>query len=276
MTKRSPTPKRDSVFEISQHRFQRGQRELVILELLFRDPETRNSFSVENALELGRILKAHAKVDGLLLRAEGRVFCSGGNLKDHLRLGKTKSLKANRDITKVLSQLEQFEAPTVVLVEGDVFGGGLEWLSAFDLVFATPHTHLGFWQRKMGLIYGWGGGARLAKRVGAKATSRFGIEMKSLTGREAFACGLVDRIVAPWSARPEALAEVLRLASLPRRSVAAFKRADDVKSEQREFAKLWFGPDHQDRLAQFTVHEREDQLNTKELQRKRREAKKRP
>lgn len=250
MTKK-PKPKSESVFEISQHRFARGERELVILELLFRDPESRNSFSVETARELGKILGTHKKIDGLLLRAEGRVFCSGGNLKDHLRLGKAKSLKVNRDITKVLNQLSELDVPTLALVEGDAFGGGLELLSAFDLVFVTPHVHLGFWQRKMGLIYGWGGGARLAARIGAKAASRFGIEMKSLTGREAFQAGLVDRVVAPWSARPESLAEILRLASMPRRSVGAFKRARDARSEQREFSKLWFGPDHKERLKHF-------------------------
>lgn len=248
---KKPVKQKSSVFQVDQHRFARGKRDLVVLEFVFRDPDSRNSFSLENAKELARLLRVHANADGLLFRAEGRVFCSGGNLKDHLRMGKAKSLKANLEIGKILKRLNELEIPTIALVDGDAFGGGLELLSAFDVVLATPHIHLGFWQRKMGLIYGWGGGPRIASRVGAKGACRLGIEMKSLTGREAFQTGLVDRLVAPWSARQEALAEAIRLASLPRRSVGAFKRAQNLKSEQREFAKLWFGPDHQDRLNSF-------------------------
>lgn len=250
MKKKKPVTKK-SVFEVSEHRFKRGSREILIIELLFRDPETRNSLSAETASELSKILKASQRADALLLRAEGRVFCSGGNLKDQVRMGKVASQKANRAIASVLGRLHDLEIPTLALVEGDVFGGGIEFISAFDLVFVTPHVHLAFWQRKMGLTYGWGGGARIAGRVGAKMASRLGIEMKSLTGREAFERGLVDRVVPPWSARTDSLAEVLRLASLPRRSVGAFKRARNIKHEQREFEQLWFGSDHRERLQHF-------------------------
>lgn len=242
-------------FKIVEHRLFRADREFCVIEAVFSNSESRNSLSLEAARELKSLVIRASHGDGLLIRAEGRVFCSGGNIKDHKEMGKAASQKGNREITAACESLSRLAVPTIAVVEGDVLGGGIEFLSCFDVVLATPHVAIGFWQRRLGLVYGWGGGARLERRLGRHAVSRLGIQARAMNAREAYRLGLIDRVLAPWQIREEGLAELFRISVLPKKSVGILKassRRPTAGPESRSgFEKLWFGDDHRDRMKSF-------------------------
>ncbi len=239
-----------SIFRYSTSQIQIGDREATIGSIVFHDPESRNSFRLETAREFAKLLiKIEKTCDALLFEAEGRVFCSGGNLSDHKKQGAVRGRAANREITKVLSTLNELKIPTVALVDGDALGGGVELLSAFDVVIASPHILLGFWQRRLGLAFGWGGGARLSKRLGGARLSRAGLEARAFTADEALEIGLVDIVTARHARHATAQAELTRLVSWPEQSVSAFKAhkktsAAEARAERGLFEKLWFGIAH--------------------------------
>ena len=228
----------------------RENRKATIGSIVFSDPDSRNSFRLETAREFAKLLlKIEKSCDALFFEARGRVFCSGGNLSDHQKQGAVRGRAANREIAKVLSKLNELKIPTLALVDGDALGGGVELLSAFDVVIASPHVLLGFWQRRLGLAFGWGGGARLAKRLGGARLSRAGLEARALTAEEAREVGLIDIVVARHAGRAVAEEELGRLVSWPLAAVSAFKAsrktsAADARSERGLFEKLWFAVDH--------------------------------
>lgn len=232
-------------------------KSVCIGELIFSDDATRNSLSLATAKELAKYIpKIEETCDVLIFRSEGRVFCSGGNLKDQLEQGATRSRVANRFITTTLHRLSELKIPTIAMVQGDIYGGGIEWLSTFDVVLAEPHVIFGFWQRRLGLTFGWGGGARLVRRLGSATVARLALEARALDSREALDLGLVDQVVTKRRLREAAFAEALRLASLPKVSVTAMKSlravpVTEARREQRVFEKLWFGPDHKARIEGF-------------------------
>lgn len=263
--------KKSSVFEFSFHSVllshsttsalkRSGQRSksVRIGELIFSDDASRNSLSLATAKELAKYIpKIEETCDVLIFRSEGRVFCSGGNLKDQLEQGATRSKVANRFITSTLKRFSELKIPTIAMVQGDVYGGGLEWLSTFDIVLVEPHVIFGFWQRRLGLTFGWGGGVRLIRRLGSSSVvTRLALEARALDSKEALQLGLVDHVVTKRRMREAAFAEGLRLASLPGVSVSAMKSLRwvplaEARREQRVFEKLWFGPDHKARLEGF-------------------------
>lgn len=247
-----------SVFRFSHHSVSGSDRVAHVGELVFRDDSSRNSFRLETSREVLKILpKIEKTCDALLFRSEGRVFCSGGNLKDHLAQGPSKGRLANREITKCLSRLSGLSIPTVALVEGDVLGGGLELLSAFDSVMSVPEALFGLWQRRLGLSFGWGGGQRMLRLMSAHELSRLALESRPLTAAAAMDIGFVDRLTPTWSAHSDALTVASHLALLPKSSVQAMKDlrkipAADSRREQIAFEKLWFGPAHKARLTEFS------------------------
>lgn len=253
----SPKKAASTYFQVFEHKLLRGGREFCVLEAVFSNADSRNALSLEAARELNALLKQARTCDALLVRAEGRVFCAGGNIKDHIAMGKAASLKGNREIAAACESLSKLAIPTIAVVEGDVLGGGVEFLSCFDIVLATPHVAIGFWQRRLGLVYGWGGGARLERRLGRHAVSRLAIQASAMTGREAYEMGLVDRVVAPWQIREEGLAELIRVAVLPKEPVGAFKANSQRLTANPEsragFEKLWFGNEHQGRMKAFSA-----------------------
>ncbi len=238
-------------FLFQVHLIEHGDRRVRVGHLLFDDSASRNSLRVSTASELLKFLRrAEKECDALLFSAAGPVFCSGGNLRDHDTQGPTKGRAANRKIAAVLSVLDGLSIPTVALVERDALGGGVELLSAFDFILTTPHVLLGFWQRRLGLSFGWGGGARLESRIGVGRLRRLALEARAVSAGEALEVGLVDQVVPTWSALGDALALCLRLGSLPRKSVAAMKKRTP-KNERAVFEKLWFGADHKAALGRF-------------------------
>src|SRR3954462_6271509 len=91
-----------------------------------------NSVNKGNSLGLveARALAQHLKkldCDGLLLTHEGkRFFCTGGDLRDQKISKREKSLNTQKLIRQNLAKIAKLPVPTVALLKGDAFGGGVE------------------------------------------------------------------------------------------------------------------------------------------------------
>jgi len=222
-----------------------------ILYVSLNHPERRNSFGVEEADKLVAALDKHQdEVQGLIFYAQGSTFCSGGNLDDYAQMKTAaQGRAANRKIRAALEKLEQWHRPTVAVVEGDCFGGGVELLSAFDYVIAAPYCFFGLWQRRQGLSLGWGGGERLLKRLEMRDLQKLLLSARTMTSLEAFQVGLIDEMAVP-EMLAERAQEWIRVASgWPRQPVRSIKTFDP-RTEQKEFEKLWWSDEHRRKLNQ--------------------------
>src|SRR5690606_8509059 len=133
---------------------------------------------------------------------------------------------------------------------GDCFGGGVELLSTFDFVVSTPKSFFGLWQRRIGLTFGWGGGIRLEKRVGAKKLIQASLLAHSFSAFEAAQIGLVDLILPAAHIENKALDLIAKLNKRPQVPFLPIKLWTSLK-ERSIFEKLWFNKDHQDILKKF-------------------------
>jgi enoyl-CoA hydratase len=216
-----------------------------ILFIEFRDQISRNSFSIRAAEELKALMDNYRnKCKAIIFTSQGRVFCSGGNLADYAAMTTADPGKEiNRRITIILDEFERFPIPTICAVRGDCFGGGLEVVSAFDVVISAPHALFGFWQRKMGLSFGWGGGARLERRLGSHKLQMMALSGATIGGIEAQRIGLVDRVCIDPLIMEQAMSEARRLTDMPKAPVAALK-SFTISNEQQTFEGLWWSDEH--------------------------------
>lgn len=213
--------------------------------LEFRDASSRNSFSIRAAEELREIVAAQSgQYDSIVFFAPGRVFCSGGNLADYAAMTSANPGRdVNRRISQILDEFSRLEVPTFAVVHGDCLGGGLELISAFDTVIASPHALFGFWQRRIALTFGWGGGRRLEKRVGQKKLTQLALSASTFGSLEAHRIGLIDAVCTETLLMEEALKRVQKNRLLPTAPVAALKTWE-TSEEQKTFEKLWWGDEH--------------------------------
>lgn len=222
-----------------------------VLEIVLDDLGTNNALSLPKAKQLSQSLSS-ARLQLIYITNLGRVFCAGGNLKDYAdQKNKGAGLAINREIQSVLQQISQYPALKVAFVNGDCLGGGVEFLSCFDLIWSAPHVYIGLWQRKMGLSFGWGGFERLAKRVNpAWATHRL-LTGELQTAGQARDAGLVDEILDEAEARTRW--EILKASALNDKdgSFAAVSR-DLPHGETSVFEKLWWSEYHRSQLQKFS------------------------
>lgn len=219
------------------------QIENQIARLTLNHEDQGNSFGALDAEKLAKALKTKS-LRGLILTGCGsRFFCTGGNLAEQSKAKNAKSsLDGQKKIRAALAALEKWPNPTLALVNGDCFGGGTELISSFDRVITVPHAMFGFWQRKLGLTYGWGGGARLLRRLGPKLFSE-SIGAKSFSAYHALEIGLVDSIVPETELSSRGDEWLKHVLSLPSYAECKALRATP-SSESKIFEKLWMNPAH--------------------------------
>lgn len=215
----------------------------VLLE--FHAPESSNALSLDAARALADFkLDRPVVVRGL----HPRVFCAGGNLSDHSKYQTAREgLDANAEIARALDAFAAWPVPKLAMIEGDALGGGVEWLARFDYRFVTPAVQLTFWQKRVGLSPGWGGGAAWARIIGEDALRQLLLEARALSAPEALRLKLVDRIVTPAGVDAELRRWVRDIAS----PISADLHAWRAGSEREVFTKLWWHGAHRAALEKW-------------------------
>ncbi|MBV9828877.1 MAG: enoyl-CoA hydratase/isomerase family protein, partial [Alphaproteobacteria bacterium] len=95
----------------------------------------------------------------------------------------------------VLDKLDQLPMPSIALINGYAFGGGLELALACTFRLAAPSATLGFPEIKLGLIPGYGGTQRLPRLVGEARATELILTGRSIDAAEAERMGMVNHIV---------------------------------------------------------------------------------
>ena len=189
-------------------------------------------------------LAADTSVRVLVIRGAGKHFQAGADINwlNHLsRQGPDANYAASVLTVQFSRTLNEFPKPTIALIHGGCFGGGVGIACCVDLAIATPEARFGITEVRVGIaptpISTFMVGA-----IGLRQTRRYALTGERFGPEEAARIGLVHEVVP--SARLEArLAEVLEaiLASAPG-AIAATKLsvlgANGLLLDDREVALL--------------------------------------
>jgi len=104
----------------------------------------------------------------------------------------------------VMRQLEMLPFPVLAAVNGFALGGGMELAMACDIILAASSARFGQPEINLGIIPGFGGTQRLARRIGVGAARLLVYSGDMVSAEEARRLGLVDRVVEPADLMPEA------------------------------------------------------------------------
>jgi cyclohexa-1,5-dienecarbonyl-CoA hydratase len=160
---------------------------------------------LEAALEeIGR----RADVNVLLLAAEGRAFCAGVAVEDHLGDRARPMLSAFHGVFRTLYALE---CATVAAVQGPALGGGAELAAFCDLVIASERATFGQPEIKVG-VFPPIAALHYPARIGLARTLQLLLSGETLTAHAAERIGLVDRVVPAPDLEPAVSAAVAAFA----------------------------------------------------------------
>lgn len=170
-------------------------------------------------------LEADPSCRALLLKANGKHFCTGADLDEVL------AARASRESLRAflgaghaaLDALEQSRLPVVGAVQGLCLAGGLEITMVCDVVFAATSARFGDQHAQYGLVPGWGGTQRLPRLVGLRRAQHLMFSADRLEPAEAKEWGLVNFVVEDETLVERAMAYAQTLATRNPESIAAMK-----------------------------------------------------
>ena len=136
----------------------------------------------------------------MILTGNGRAFCAGLDLKE-MGSGATAGVEQPPDPPSLLRSLSQ---PVIGAINGVAITGGFEISLSCDVLLATPETRFADTHARVGLIAGWGLGARLSRAVGGMRAKGLSLTGNFLSAEKAYEWGLVNRVVAPENLLPTA------------------------------------------------------------------------
>jgi enoyl-CoA hydratase len=132
-----------------------------IIELARPDKFNCLSLAVHAGIEaaLNDFEKPGSGVRAVLIRAQGKHFCTGADL-DEVKGLRSDPAKIDHFIRyghAVLQRLEASPLPVVAACQGLALAGGSELMMACDVIFASTDFRIGDQHAQYGLVPGWGG-----------------------------------------------------------------------------------------------------------------------
>jgi enoyl-CoA hydratase len=161
-------------------------------------PEALNALSFSLIADLGRLFDEVAASDAraLLITGAGtKAFCAGADIKELTG----RSLIAQKEGAEmgqaVFAKLDKLPMPSVAVINGYAFGGGLELALACTFRIATKNAKMGLPEIKLGLIPGYGGTQRLPRVIGEARALEMIMMARTIDADEAVRIGLVHRLI---------------------------------------------------------------------------------
>lgn len=228
-----------------------------ILIVTLNRPDKLNALSAETMALFEAALhrfRDSPELKVMLVRATGRYFCAGADLKGDNSDGsgqvrtasgirESHRLKLN-GMQRIYDEMEHVEKPIVAAIHATCMGGGLELVMSCDFRLAAASASFAFPEGKFGVLPASNGVSRLTRLCGPAWARWLIMANRPVDAGRALVMGLVQDVIADERFEEEAMAFATHLARQNGEQMGAAKIAIELANE--------LGPDmarHVERMA---------------------------
>ncbi|MCW2527575.1 MAG: Enoyl-CoA hydratase [Pseudonocardiales bacterium] len=165
----------------------------------------------------------------IVLRGAGRHFCAGAQLSTDDDVLITRAGEAENPLYEQAVRLATGAIPVIAAIQGAAVGGGLGLALVCDFRIATPDARFAANFAQLGLHQGFGISVTLPAVVGQQHALELLYTGRRVSGTEALALGLCDRLVEPedlLTAATELATRIANSAPLAVRAIRQTMRGD--------------------------------------------------
>lgn len=241
-----------------------------IAEMVFNHPPVNAFNSVgwfavaRHIAELGQ----NPDVNVIVIRAEGKGFCAGVDIKE-LAADGSKIVDVNKGNYDTFKAIHLNPKPVIVALHGFVLGGGIGIAGAADIVVASECARFGVPEVDRGAM---GGGAHLQRLFPVQKVRHMYFTGEFIDAAEAYRLGAIERVVPRDQLRATALDIAAKIAAKSPRMIQLAKEAltgiedgsleDKYRWEQGFTFEAYTSPDSQEARDAF-VQKRDAEFNAK-------------
>jgi methylglutaconyl-CoA hydratase len=154
-----------------------------------------------------------------------RVFSAGADLKERREMSQDQAADFVTLLRDTMERVAQLPIPVIAAIEGVAVGGGLELALAADLRIASSQATLGLPETTLAIVPGAGGTQRLPRLIGVAKAKELIWTGRRVDGDQAYAMGLVNRVVLPGEATQQAVLMAYEIAANGPVAIRASKEA---------------------------------------------------
>jgi 2-(1,2-epoxy-1,2-dihydrophenyl)acetyl-CoA isomerase len=202
-----------------------------LLTITMNRPERRNALNpdmVRGLVEAARRAADDPEVRAVLFKGAGGTFCVGGDVKSMAEgraslpfETKLANLRRGMEVSRILHQMPK---PVVAQLDGAAAGAGLSIALACDLRVASRSCKITTAFAKVGLSGDYGGTYFLTHLLGSAKARELYLMSPVLTGEEALALGIVNKVVPDGEIEAAARELAMSLAQGPTVTLGYIKR----------------------------------------------------
>jgi enoyl-CoA hydratase len=170
-----------------------------VAELCLDNPAKMNAFTVDMLAQLAahlEVIDHDPSIAAVLLTATGdRAFCTGADINGWGDLSPAEFARHwVRDGHRIFDRLARLGKPTIAVLNGHAFGGGLELAAACDLRVMATGASLALPEAGVGIVPGWSGTQRLLRLLPEPMVKEMALFGNRIKAERALACGFVAAV----------------------------------------------------------------------------------
>ncbi len=181
----------------------RFNRAGAVARITLARPDAANALNFAMGAELldvARLCRDDKGVRAVILDADGKVFCAGGDIVTFASAG-DRLPTALKELIEIfhpaVETLSTMNAPVIAAVQGVAAGAGLSLLSSCSLAIASDAASFTMAYTGIGLTPDGGATYFLPRQIGLRKTEELMITNRRLNAAEALDWGLVNEVVTP-------------------------------------------------------------------------------
>lgn len=193
--------------------------------------------------------------------AGDKAFVAGADIAAMNTMSEADALEFGKLGHAAMNAVDHCKKPVIAAVNGFCLGGGMELALSCDFIYASEKAKMGLPEVNLGLFPGWGGTQRLARLVGKGKAKELIFSARLLSGTEAHAFGIANKVCKPEDLLNEARAVASEIAKKAPLAVQMAKQVINdgldlplphgLEKEKMTFPKCFSTQDLKEGLAAF-------------------------
>ncbi|NOY79228.1 MAG: enoyl-CoA hydratase [Calditrichaeota bacterium] len=197
----------------------------------------------------------------VVLRAEGKHFCAGADLKERRNIPEEEVETIVSSIRETFQKLAELPVPVIAAIHGAALGGGLELALAADFRILSEGARVGLPETSLAIIPGAGGTQRLGRLIGYSNALYWIATARVFSAKEAQKWGVANLVVPKNDLLPTAMNLAAEIAKNGPVAVRAAKKAlqkglevplkEALEIERKYYAETIFTQDRLEGIRAF-------------------------
>jgi enoyl-CoA hydratase len=202
------------------------EQEGAVATLTLNRPDKLNALSAALIGELRETFRAFAAKPPrvVIVTGAGKAFCAGADIEEMRGMSTIEAKRYSEAGHALGAFIEELSCPVIAAVNGFALGGGCELALACDFIYASDVAKFGQPEVNLGVIPGFGGTQRLARRVGIGRARELIYTGEIIGADKALAIGLANAVLPKDELLPRVRALATDIAGKAPLAIAQAKR----------------------------------------------------